>query len=335
MNKIPFCDLSRTNESIRREIEKAVSKCIDRSSFLRGPQTHAFEEEWADYCGQTYAVCCNSGTDALTLAATAMNMKTATIPANTLPLTGIGLNRGGTQVLVAEIRPDGWMSIPEPDAVPVLIFGQIPKTDDKPAALYDAAHAHGWKVPVGSVAAWSFYPTKSLGALGDAGAVTTNDVTLAKELRKLCGRDDQFYDQRQITSRIDEIQAAILRVKLRHLDRWLAERQEIGAHYNKRLRSLGITLNNHSLYHLYVVLVENRDRLANFFEHHGINTKIHWPIPLNRIPGPWFSKGFYPQSEKWCNSVLSLPCFPGLHSYEVDLVCDIIEEWYEKESISK
>lgn len=327
--KIQFCELNRAHSPIRREIERAITDSLDRSSFLRGSQTRAFEEEWADYCGQAYAVCCNSGTDALTIAATALDIKTATIPANTLPLTGIGLHRGGAKVRVAEIRPDGWMAVPVPDAVPVLIFGQLPDPDECSARLYDAAHAHGWKPPADSAAAWSFYPTKTLGALGDAGAVTTNDASLAKEMRRLCGCDDQFYDRRQITSRIDEIQAAVLRVKLKHLDNWLAERREIGLLYEKRLDNLGITLRNPSLYHLYVVLVPGRDDLANFLDQRGICTKVHWSSPLNRLSGPWFGEGEYPQAEKWCASVLSLPCFPGLRPDEINYICDAVEEWSE------
>jgi len=223
------------------------------------------------------------------------------------------------------------MAAPGPDAVPVLIFGQLPRPDECPAQLYDAAHAHGWKPPTGSVAAWSCYPTKTLGALGDAGAITTNDAALAEEMRELCGRDDQFHDRRQLTSRIDEIQAAVLRVKLKHLDNWLSERREIGAHYEKRLGALGITLGGPSLHHLYVIRVVGRDRLADFLDHRGIGAKVHWSIPLHRVCGPWASKGEYPQAEDWCASVLSLPCFPGLRPDEIDRVCDAVEDWCEYE----
>jgi dTDP-3-amino-2,3,6-trideoxy-4-keto-D-glucose/dTDP-3-amino-3,4,6-trideoxy-alpha-D-glucose/dTDP-2,6-dideoxy-D-kanosamine transaminase len=150
-------------------------------------------------------------------------------------------------------------------------------------------------------------------------------------MRGLCGRDDQFHDRRQITSRIDEIQAAVLRVKLRHLDKWLAERREIGARYEKRLGALGITLRGHSLHHLYVVRVSGRDRLASFLDHQGIGTKVHWSSPLHRVPGPWLGEGEYPLAEDWCASVLSLPCFPGLRPDEIDRVCDAVENWYEHE----
>jgi len=327
MNLIPFCDLSRALEPIRKDIDAAIANCIDKSLFLHGMQTRAFEEEWADFCGQKYAVCCNSGTDALTLAATALGMSSASIPANTLPLTGIGLHRAGSKVSVEEINHEGWMLSQREDAVPVLIFGRIPDPGSRVSLLYDAAHAHGWQPPAASAAAWSFYPTKSLGALGDAGAVTTNDEALAITMRELSGRDDRLNDRRQITSRIDEIQAAVLRVKLRHLNSWLEQRAEIGMHYIKRLEGLGITLNGKSMHHLFVIRVSNRDGLMEFLNQKGIGTKIHWAKPLHKIDGPWQHFDTYSESEKWCESILSLPCYPGLRTSEINIICDSIEEF--------
>lgn len=334
MNTIPFCDLQRSNEPIRKEIERAIAGCIDRSSYLRGTQTQLFEEEWAAFCGQQYAVCCNSGTDALTLAATAMGLTTATIPANTLPLTGIGLHRGGAAVVISEINEEGWIKNPKEHDVPVLIFGRLPEAGTPVAQLFDAAHAHGWQPPGDAVAAWSFYPTKTLGAMGDAGAVTTNDKSLAKTLRELCGRDDVLHDRRQITSRIDELQAAILRVKLKHLPKWLKMRMEIAQSYDNRLKHLGITISGESLHHLYVIRIKNRDTLMKFLANRQIGTKVHWSAPLHHLHGPWKSEGKFPTAEKWCNSVLSLPCYPGLMTSEVHYVCDAIEEHFiiEKEN---
>jgi dTDP-4-amino-4,6-dideoxygalactose transaminase len=330
MNSIPFCDLSRANNPIRKDIDQAIAGCIDRSSYLRGRQTQLFEEEWADFCGQKYAVCCNSGTDALSLAALALELKTATIPANTLPLTGIGLYRGGAKVAISEIHEDGWINDPTENDVPVLIFGRLPEPGSSVARLYDAAHAHGWQPPDDAVAAWSFYPTKTLGAMGDAGAVTTNDESLAKTLRELCGRDDVMHDRRQITSRIDEIQAAILSVKLKYLPEWLEMRKQIAKTYNNRLKHLGITLPGESLHHLYVIRIKHRDALVAFFANRNIGTKVHWSTPLHHLQGPWISEGNYLLAEKWCNSVLSLPCYPGLIPSEVDHICDSIEEFFGK-----
>ncbi len=324
---VPFCDLSRANEPLRRDIDRAISACLDRSWFLRGPETAAFEEEWAAYCGQHHAVCCNSGTDALTLAAAALGMRTATVQANTLALTGVGLHRGGAAVHLSDVGADGALiDVPE-DAVPVLMFGQFPDAKSERALLFDAAHAHGWKPRAGAVAAWSFYPTKSLGALGDAGAVTTDDAALAEEMRGLAGRDDQLHDRRQITSRIDEIQAAVLRIKLRHLDSWLDERNEIARRYDTRLGHLGITLGAPSLHHLYVVRVAKRDDMHAYLHENGVESKIHWLHPLHSLDGPWVADGVFPGAAAWCRSILSLPCFPGLRNDEIDTTCDLVEEF--------
>jgi dTDP-4-amino-4,6-dideoxygalactose transaminase len=332
MKSIPFCDLSRANDPIRIELEKAIADCISSSSYLRGPQTTLFEEEWAAFCGQKYAVCCNSGTDALSLAAMALEMKNAAIPANTLPLTGIGLHRGGSKVILSEINKEGWINKPGANDVPVLIFGRLPEKYTPTARLYDAAHAHGWQPPFDAVAAWSFYPTKTLGALGDAGAVTTNDESLAITLRELCGRDDLLHDRRQITSRIDEIQAAILRVKLKYLPKWLEMRKQIAEIYNNRLETLEITFSGKSLHHLYVIKLKKRDALMTFLAERNIGTKVHWGNALNKLSGPWIIEGNYSFAEEWCDSVLSLPCYPGLNDSEIVYICDAIEEFVLRNS---
>jgi dTDP-4-amino-4,6-dideoxygalactose transaminase len=326
---VPFCDLSRALDPIHSEINAAIQRTINSGRFLRGNETAAFEEEWADYCGQKYAVCCNSGTDALTLSSIALAMKTAAIPATTLPLTAIGLDRGGTAVRLLDVGEDGRLPDPPPDAVPVLFYGRLPSVKEEGSRLFDAAHAHGWKPPRAATAAWSFYPTKTLGAFGDAGAVTTNDSALASEIRLLCGRDDVLRDRRQITSRMDEVHAAVLRVKLHHLDTWLAERQKIGRVYETRLGSLGITLPGPSLYHLFVIRTANRDELLRFLKARGIESKIHWENGLHRLDGPYSNKETHPNADAWCASVLSLPCFPGLKQSEIGHVCDSIFEWSE------
>jgi len=284
---IPFCDLSRAHAPIEEAMKQAIAGCIDRSYYLRGPETNAFEEEWAAFCGQRYAVCCNSGTDALTLAAIALDLKTATIQSNTLPLTGIGLHRAGTEVRIADVDSNGALDGSIQDAVPVLMFGQLPAPDQQTAKLYDAAHAHGWQPPAQAMAAWSFYPTKTLGALGDAGAITTNDAALA-------------------------------------------ERKVIGEYYNRRLGSLKMTLNNVSLYHLYVIRVKDRGLLKQYLYERGVETKLHWKTPLHQQAGPWSTQGQYPEAETWCDSVLSLPCYPGLRPDEIDFVCDVIEAFSER-----
>jgi dTDP-4-amino-4,6-dideoxygalactose transaminase len=325
---IPFCDLNRAHSFIHQEMLSAIQACFTRSYFLRGVETSSFEEEWAAFCGQRYAVCCNSGTDALTLGALGLALKEVYIPANTLPLTGIGLHLGGAKVNIVEINEEGWIESPSVHDVPVLLFGRFPPQGRSAAILYDAAHAHGWQPPASSAAAWSFYPTKTLGAVGDAGAITTNDEGLALVIRDLCGRDDQLREKRQITSRIDEIQAAVLRVKLKYLPHWLEQRKWIGEEYDRRLFSLGLVFTKASLHHLYVIRTEKRDALKDFLKGKGIETKIHWSKSLDQVNGPWDAKGDCKRAQILANSVLSLPCFPGLQLDEVSYVCDAIEEFF-------
>lgn len=323
---IPFCDLARTHGPLRADIDRAIAGCLDRSTFLRGPETAAFEEEWAAYCGQRHAVACNSGTDALSIAATALGLVRARIPATTLPLTAIGLHRGGAAVRLVDVDRDGMMAPTSTHDVPVLFYGRLPPPGQPPAVLYDAAHAHGWQPPTGATAAWSFYPTKTLGGLGDGGAVTTDDDGLAATMRDLCGRDDSLRHRRQLTSRMDEIQAAVLRVKLRHLDTWLEMRREIGDRYDAVLACEGLTIPGPSLHHLYCIRVRDRDRLRAFLADRGIGSKVHWETPLHLQDGPWATVGRFPNAERWCESIVSLPCFPGLRLDEVDRVCEAVLE---------
>jgi len=308
----------------------AVSRVVDSGWFLRGGEVAAFEEEWAAYCGQGYCVTCNSGTDALSLAVMAAGITEAEIQANTVSLTAIGLARGFARIALREVNQDGRLSEVTPRSVPVLLYGRIPSSTEVQARVFDAAHAHGWKPPRHGIACWSFYPTKSLGGLGDAGAVTTNDADLAAEMRQLSGRDDQYYQSRQITSRMDEVQAAVLRVKLRHLAEWIAERRRIAARYVRSLPQIvtPVATLPEDLHHLFVVRTSFRDALAARLLGAGIQTKVHFPVPLHRLNPSWATgKATLALAERWCDSVLSLPCYPGLSDSEIDRVCAEIHEF--------
>jgi dTDP-4-amino-4,6-dideoxygalactose transaminase len=328
---VPFCDLTRANQALRADIDQAISRVIDRGWFLRGVETDAFEAEWAAYCGQAHCVSCNSGTDALTLAATAMGMRQAWVPTTTLPLTALGLARAGAQIIADEVAEDGRLLTIRPQSVPVLLYGRMPSVCELDCKLFDAAHAHGWKPPRNATACWSFYPTKNLGAFGDGGAVTTNDPKLAATMRKLSGRDDQFHDSRQITSRMDEIQAAILRAKLTRLDNWLDQRQEIAALYTQYLpRQIRSVSKAGDLHHLFVIHIESRDELRAYLASHGVETKVHFPKPLHVHDPLWNPNNTrLSGAEAWCQSVLSLPCFPGLTEVEVRRVCSLVAEWLQ------
>jgi dTDP-4-amino-4,6-dideoxygalactose transaminase len=335
--RVPFCDLTRANDALRADIDRAIARVIDSGWFLRGVETEAFEAEWAAYCGQTYCVSCNSGTDALTLAAAAMGMRKASVPANTLPLTAVGLARGGAQIVPDEVCEDGRLLNVGPHSVPVLLYGRMPSAGELACKLFDAAHAHGWKPPKNATVCWSFYPTKNLGAFGDGGAVTTNDPGFAATMRNLSGRDDRFHDAQQITSRMDEIQAAVLRVKLTRLDHWLEERQKLAALYMqdlpKQIHSVSIT---GDLYHLFVIRTDNRDDLKAYLAKQGVETKVHFPKPLHLQSAAWSRPDTrLSGAESWCQSVLSLPCFPGLKAAEIRHVCAIVAEWSRLQARTK
>ena len=328
--KIPFCDLSRANAPLQDDFARAFARVCDTGWFLRGPETIAFEEEWAAFCGQSFCVSCNSGTDALTLAALALEMRVARVQANTLALTAIGLMRGGATIEITDIGVDGRSIGRGADRVPVLLYGRAPGPGESDCVVFDAAHAHGWRPPAHAVACWSFYPTKSLGALGDGGAVTTNDRDLAKIMRALIGADDRLRDARQITSRMDEVQAAILRVKLARLPEWLEERRAIAARYREMLplSTIPIGGDEGDLHHLFVVRTPGRNALQTHLAGRGVETKVHFPDPLHTQKAHWARPGVtLPVAEDWAASILTLPCYPGLREAEIQRVCECIAEW--------
>jgi dTDP-4-amino-4,6-dideoxygalactose transaminase len=331
MNILPFLDLAPALAPIRRGIEEAMQRVLDRGIFLRGPEVEAFEREWAAYCGQQYCVACASGTDALTLAALALDVREAEVQANTLPMTALGLVRGGARITVVDVGVDGRARDITRNLVPVLLYGRFPTRAEQQCRLFDAAHAHGWKPPAHATACWSFYPTKNLGALGDAGAVTTNDRDLADRLRALSGPDDRIRDARQVSSRMDELQAAVLRAKLGHLDEWNVARERVAAEYRASLPSavrpvVGV---GEGVVHLFAVLCPGRDALARSLTAHGIRTKVHFPEPLHRVESPWqMPEVALPGAEAWCESVISLPCYPGLSPENVARVCRQVREHY-------
>jgi dTDP-3-amino-2,3,6-trideoxy-4-keto-D-glucose/dTDP-3-amino-3,4,6-trideoxy-alpha-D-glucose/dTDP-2,6-dideoxy-D-kanosamine transaminase len=331
-DRIPLNDLNRQNGPLEAGIRQAFDRVLASGWYLRGSETSHFEAEWATFCGQSHCVSCASGTDALTLAAMALGQRHATIQANTLPLTAIGLHRAGVELMLADVDATGRMATVPADGVPVLLYGRLPTEAEAACRLFDAAHAHGWQPGPQAVACWSFYPTKTLGALGDAGAITTNDARLAAVMRDLAGRDDVFRDGRQMTSRMDEMQAAILRVKLKALPEWIAARQEIGRRYAAALPPSvqPVSTAEGDLQHLAAMRAADRDGLAAHLKQLGIETKIHFPVPLNRQDASWGAPGSdFPGTDAWCASVLTLPCFPGMTLGEVDRVIDAVNRFAE------
>jgi dTDP-4-amino-4,6-dideoxygalactose transaminase len=301
---IPFVDLKPMHLPIWHDIETAVRRVMTSGVFLNGDECAAFEEEYARYTNMRFAVGCANGRDAITMGLYP-NPREQTYQANSCIFTKVGIERfhEATEVDVDE---SGFPV--EPVSVPVLLYG-VYQDVGWVADCVDAAQAGGWKPGRESAnVAWSFFPTKCLGCFGDGGMMTTNDESQAKYARGL--RDS-------LHSRLAEVQAAILRVKLPHLDSWNAERERLAEVYYDNLSS-GIQAicptYQKSTHHIFGIVTEQRDELMAHLWKSGVGCKTHYPDPLAELPG----------ARWWCDRQLSLPMWVGMSDRDVVTVCDTI-----------
>jgi dTDP-4-amino-4,6-dideoxygalactose transaminase len=355
--EVPFVDLRREGAALRAELDAAISRVLDSGRFLLGEEGRAFEGEFAAAMGAGHAVGVASGTDAVELALRAIGIAPGDeviTQANTCVPTVTGIVRAGGTPVLCDVDPRSAVmdagsladAIGERTraVVPVHLYGQCADTETIAelcapqgiAVVEDCAQAHGASLrgrpagTVGATGAFSFYPTKNLGALGDGGAVVTGDEEIAERLRLLrhYGQTDRYrHESFGVNSRLDEIQAAVLRVKLQHLEEWTERRREIAARYTAALRGtpvepLAELEDRRHVFHLYVVRAPDRDRLQADLLERGVATLIHYPIPIHRQP-PFsgLAAGRSLESaEALCDGVLSLPLFPGLTDDEVEAV---------------
>ena len=369
MESIRFGDLRRQIAAMRPEIDAAVGRVLDRGWFILGEEGEAFEREFAAHIGVAHAVGVASGTEALALALAALGIgpgdEVITISATAIPTAAAIRQAGATPVFIdideahtLDPRHLAAAFTPRTKAiVPVHLYGQ---PADMPAILAVAAHrglrvvedasqAHdaaieGRKVgTLGDAGCFSFYPSKNLGAFGDAGAVVTGDAALAARLRSLRNYGQSRRDHADlpgINSRLDEMHAAILRAKLTHLDAWTARRERLAALYGDALRDLetkgALALpwprkGARHAYHLYAVLAESRDALREHLAARGIETLIHYPKPVHRQPayaGAPVGPGGLGRTEAWAATTLSLPLYPELREEEVARVAEGVREFF-------
>lgn len=357
---IPFNDLRPQGVALRAELEAALRRVFDRGWFILGPELEAFEAEFAAYCGARYAVGVGSGTDALHLALRACGVgpgdEVVTVAFTAVPTIN-AISLAGARPVFVDVDPrTRTMDPAQVEAaltprtralLPVHLYGHA--ADMAPLRelaerrglwlIEDAAQAHGTRYrgqrtgTLGHLAAFSFYPTKNLGAYGDAGAVVTDDDALARRLRLLrnYGQTDRYHHQIEgVNSRLDEVQAAILRVKLRYLDAWNAARRERAARYTAALAGLAVPWEapwTEHTYHLYVVEVPQRERVQALLAEAGIGTLVHYPIPAHLQPAYTHlgvARGALPVSERLADTVLSLPLYPELPLDQVDRVADAL-----------
>lgn len=362
--QIPVHDLHRQYETIRDEIDAALREVLENTAFVLGEPVESFEEAFGDYCGTRHCLGVSSGTAALKLIYRALDLQPGD-EVITTPFTFVGtvepLLHMGVRPVFADIDPNTFNLDPErvaerigPDTravVAVDLYGQVADyerlaalADDHDLTLIeDAAQAHGarWKDrragSLGDVAAFSFYPSKNLGAYGDAGGITTSDSTLARRLEQLRdhGREDKYrHAVPGYNERLDGFQGAVLSVKLRHLDAWSRARREHAAFYDEQLSDLPVetpTVASYAqhVYYQYVVRVAQRDAVRDQLQERGVGAAVHYPRPVHLQPALrdlGYGEGDYPRAEAAAAEVLSLPVFAQLTREELDYVVTQLRE---------
>ena len=357
MTKIPFLDLAKIYEEIKTELDCAIQRVMSSGWYIQGEELDRFEAEFAEYCGVDFCIGVGNGLEALHLILRAYGIgpgDEVIVPSHTFIATWLAVTHAGAKPVPVEIADDCTYTIdpalieaavtPRTKAIiPVHLYGR--PADMNPIMLIgakhrlkvieDAAQAHGAHYQgrrtgsLGDAAAFSFYPGKNLGAFGDGGAITTDDGDLAKKLRSLrnYGSSTKYvHDMIGYNSRLDPLQAAMLRVKLRHLDEWNARRVSLAECYLKQLAGTTLRLpavseGFESVYHLFVVRTPQRDTLQNKLENAGVETLIHYPIPPHRQRAYGVMKNLeLPIAEAASGEVLSLPMGPHLSREEVEKV---------------
>lgn len=355
---VPFGALRPQHDALAEQLRSAMDRVFERGWFVLGEEVAAFEREFANFVGVKHAVGVASGTDAITLMLLAQGIGSGDeviFPANTCPATLTGIAASGATPVPAEVDAatmnlsvEGMLAAISPRTravVAVHLYGNPVDMDTLAAALQgrdivlleDAAQAHGAFYAgracgsMGAAAAFSFYPSKNLGACGDGGAVTTNDDRVAERVRMLrnYGEGARYTcEMRGMNSRLDELQAALLRVKLPHLDAWNAKRAKIAARYRKAFAGLPLSLphvddGNTPNNHLFILRTPSRDQLASHLREQGIVTQTHYPVPGHLHPAYPIDnclQGSLPAAEQHCREVLSLPLYPEMPNEQVERV---------------
>ncbi|MDD3575816.1 DegT/DnrJ/EryC1/StrS aminotransferase family protein [Halothiobacillus sp.] len=356
MNSVPFLNLRVPYLELKNEIDAAVARVLDSGWYILGSEVEAFEAEYAAYCETDHAIGVANGLDALHLALLAMDVGAGDeviVPSNTYIATWLAVSHCGATPVPVE--PDETTYNIDPARIeaaitdrtkvilPVHLYGQ--PADLTPIleiarrhglkVLEDAAQAHGARYKGkrigghGDAVAWSFYPGKNLGAMGDGGAVTTNDPEIADRIRVLRNYGSRVKYVNEVigyNSRLDPIQAAVLRIKLKYLDSWNLRRKTIADHYLEELGKLRCTLPSapnriKPVWHLFVIRHANRDKLQKKLTELGINTLIHYPIPPHKqaaYSAMKFRQTDFPVASRLANELLSLPIGPHLSLSELE-----------------
>lgn len=364
--KIPFVTLQNQHKMLQEPFLEKVKKALDDSSFILGKEVEEFEAAYGQFSGTTYCLGVGNGTDALKICLQALDIHVedeVILPANTFVATAIAVSLTGAKPIIADVDAQSFnlsakniqqqLSPSTKAIIPVHLYGnpspmheilQLAK-ENSLHVIEDNAQAQGAQVDgkttgsFGTINATSFYPSKNIGALGDAGAITTNNVELynkARLLRNLGSENKYVHEIVGNNSRLDTLQAAFLSLKLPLLHGWNTERRKIAKRYAENLSGctniiLPQTAGN-SVFHLYVIRSNERNELQNFLHSEGVQTLIHYPLPIHLQPAfsyLGYGKGDFPVAETLCDEVLSLPLYIGMTDDEIDYVCEKIMQFYK------
>lgn len=366
--RVPFNNLSYILDLQKEELTQAFESVLNSRNFVLGKSLRSFEQAFADYLDTSYVTGTGTGYDALLLSLMACQFEVGSevlVPAHTFIASWNAIFHAGFKIVPVDAEPNGFLMDPNKLSekissktraiMPVHLYGQICDMDPilelcrlkKLTCIEDFAQAHGAKYKnkmagsMGEINATSFYPIKNLGALGDGGAVSTNYRELWDRVKKLGNygsSEKYFYDEIGTNSRLDELQAAFLSVKLKHLNQQNLERRAIAHRYNEdlgKIERLNLPTEGDDrfhVYHLYVIRTPERDKLRQFLSQMGIETLIHYPVPPHlqkayRFMG--YKKGDFPETEKIADEALSLPCYPGMAESQQDYVIECLHRFFK------
>lgn len=360
--EVPFVDLKPQYASIKEEVDKAIHGVLDSCYYVGGPQLKEFEKEFAAFCNKKHAIGVSNGTDALKLALVSLDLKKGdeviTVPSTFIATSEI-ITLAGCKVRFVDVDKDTYTMDPEAlkkaitektkAIIPVHLYGQSADMDAlreiaeerNMKIIEDCAQAicaeyKGKRVPAISTGCFSFYPAKNLGAYGDGGCVVTDDDEIAEKVRMLKdhGRMSKYEHLKEgYNHRLDALQAAVLRVKLKYIEKWTEMRRKNARLYNELLDGLDLIRPVEAdyakhVYHLYVVRSKSRDKLQEHLKQNKVETLIHYPIPLHLQPAYRKMRlGKFPIAEMHAKEILSLPMFPELKEEQIRYVCEKIKEF--------
>ncbi|MEK9569740.1 MAG: DegT/DnrJ/EryC1/StrS family aminotransferase [Paracoccaceae bacterium] len=366
MRKVNFLNLNESYRAISAEVDAKLKQWLPSGVYVGGPAVTVFEEAWASYCDAKYAVGVGNGLDALTLALKALGVSEGDeviVPSNTYVATWLAVTNCGATIVPVEPNPETYVieacgikkkiTARTKTILPVHLYGAAAQMDEIVAlarehnlsVVEDAAQAHGATLEDrkigshGDAVAWSFYPTKNLGAFGDAGAVTTNHEKIAKKVRLLGNYGSDVRYRNEIVghnSRLDPIQATILSIKLKYLDLWNERRISIANFFKNEFNNLPLKLpfhdsRVHHVFHQFVVRCKQRDALMKFLEQQGIQTLIHYPIPpfeQYAYKSNMWTAGNFPIAAEMSKHMLSLPIDPLMKNEDRVYIAEKTKEFF-------